>query len=127
MMRSMVDVPTCSSLLAEMDRTSLRMPVELVTIEFCDPGIDPLDLMLSQSANDLRIAGVWFDGSAMIANWYAGASNQAETARFRNGQQLMSTCGESTHPSMRIHGKTGYWDQPLPSAHKTCSKFRKPV
>lgn len=54
-------------------------------------GINPLDLMLSQSANDLRIAVYGSTDQVTIANWYAGAANQIETVQAGNGQQLMST------------------------------------
>jgi len=54
-------------------------------------GINPLDLILSQSANDLRIAVYGSTDRVTIANWYAGAANQIETVQAGNGQQLMST------------------------------------
>jgi Ca2+-binding RTX toxin-like protein len=54
-------------------------------------GINPLDIMLSQSANDLRIALYGSTDQVTIANWYGGATNQIETVQAGNGQQLMST------------------------------------
>ncbi len=54
-------------------------------------GINPLDIMLSQSANDLRIALYGSPDQVTIANWYGGATNQIETVQAGNGQQLMST------------------------------------
>jgi Ca2+-binding RTX toxin-like protein len=54
-------------------------------------GINPLDLMLSQSANDLRIAVYGSTDQVTITNWYAGSANQIETIQAGNGQQLMST------------------------------------
>jgi Ca2+-binding RTX toxin-like protein len=54
-------------------------------------GINPLDIMLSQSANDLRIALYGSTDQVTIANWYGGVTNQVETVQVANGQQLMST------------------------------------
>ena len=54
-------------------------------------GINPLDLMLSQNANDLRIAVYGSTDQMTISNWYAGAANQIETVQAGNGQQLMNT------------------------------------
>ncbi|MCS6291179.1 MAG: hypothetical protein H8K10_19725 [Nitrospira sp.] len=54
-------------------------------------GINPFDIMLSQSANDLRIALYGSTDQVTIANWYGGATNQIETVQAGNGQQLMST------------------------------------
>ena len=88
-------------------------------------GIDPLDLMLSQSANDLRIAVYGSTDQVTIANWYAGASNQVETVQVGNGQQLMST-----QVNQLIQAMAGFTQQTglLGSGHcsapdKTCSKF----
>lgn len=54
-------------------------------------GINPLDLMLSQSANDLRIGVYGSTDQVTIANWYGGAANQIETVQAGNGQQLLNT------------------------------------
>ncbi len=54
-------------------------------------GVNPLDIMLSQSASDLRIALYGSTDQVTIANWYGGATNQIETVQAGNGQQLMNT------------------------------------
>lgn len=56
-----------------------------------DSAINPLDIMLSQSASDLRIALYGSTDQVTIANWYGGATNQIETVQAGNGQQLMNT------------------------------------
>ncbi|HNL89096.1 MAG TPA: calcium-binding protein, partial [Nitrospira sp.] len=78
-------------------------------------GIDPLDLMLSQSANDLRIAVYGSTDQVTIANWYAGASNQVETVQVGNGQQLMSTQVNQLIQAMAgFTQQTGLsWDQAI--------------
>ena len=53
-------------------------------------GIDPLDLMLSRSADDLRIVLYGSTDQVTIANWYGGATNQIEAVQAGNGQQLMN-------------------------------------
>ncbi len=54
-------------------------------------GINPLDLILSRSANDLRIALYGSTDQMTIANWYGGATNQLETIKASNGLQLVNT------------------------------------
>jgi Ca2+-binding RTX toxin-like protein len=78
-------------------------------------GIDPLDLMLSQSANDLRIAVYGSTDQVTIANWYAGAANQVETVLAGNGQQLMSTQVNQLIQAMAgFTQQTGLsWDQAI--------------
>ncbi len=78
-------------------------------------GINSLDLMLSQSANDLRIAVYGSTDQVTIANWYAGAANQIETVQAGNGQQLLNT-----QVSQLIQAMAGFtqqtglsWDQAI--------------
>jgi Ca2+-binding RTX toxin-like protein len=78
-------------------------------------GINPLDLMLSQSANDLRIAVYGSADQVTIANWYGGATNQVETVQAGNGQQLLNT-----QVNQLIQAMTGFtqqtglsWDQAI--------------
>ncbi|MBX3340380.1 MAG: hypothetical protein KF711_02245 [Nitrospira sp.] len=78
-------------------------------------GINPLDLMLSQSANDLRIAVYGSTDQVTITNWYAGAANQIETVQAGNGQQLMSTQVNQLIQAMAgFTQQTGLsWDQAI--------------
>ena len=78
-------------------------------------GVNPLDLMLSQSANDLRIAVYGSTDQVTIANWYAGAANQIETVQAGNGQQLMSTQVNQLIQAMAgFTQQTGLsWDQAI--------------
>ncbi len=78
-------------------------------------GINPLDLMLSQSANDLRIAVYGSTDQVTISNWYAGAANQIETVQAGNGQQLMSTQVNQLIQAMAgFTQQTGLsWDQAI--------------
>jgi Ca2+-binding RTX toxin-like protein len=59
------------------------------TIAF-DSGINPLDLVISRQANDLRLA---IHGSAdqiTVKNWFVGTGNQTETIQAGNGQELLN-------------------------------------
>ena len=78
-------------------------------------GINPLDLMLSQSANDLRIAVYGSTDQVTINNWYAGATNQIETVQAGNGQQLMSAQVNQLIQAMAgFTQQTGLsWDQAI--------------
>jgi Ca2+-binding RTX toxin-like protein len=78
-------------------------------------GINPLDLMLSQSANDLRIAVYGSTDQVTIANWYGGAANQIETVQAGNGQQLLNTQVNQLIQAMAgFTQQTGLsWDQAI--------------
>ncbi|MCS6297679.1 MAG: hypothetical protein H8K09_15700 [Nitrospira sp.] len=78
-------------------------------------GINPLDIMLSQSANDLRIAVYGSTDQVTIANWYGGAGNQVETVQAGNGQQLMNTQVNQLIQAMAgFTQQTGLnWDQAI--------------
>ncbi len=78
-------------------------------------GISPLDLMLSQSANDLRIAVYGSADQVTIANWYGGATNQIETVQAGNGQQLLNTQVNQLIQAMAgFTQQTGLsWDQAI--------------
>ena len=53
--------------------------------------INPLDLVLSRQANDLRIALHGTSEQVTIQNWYTSpATNQVETVQAGNGQTLLS-------------------------------------
>jgi len=53
--------------------------------------INPLDLVISRQANDLRIAVYGSTDQVTIQNWFGGTDNQVETIQAGNGQTLLST------------------------------------
>ncbi len=53
--------------------------------------INPLDLILSRQANDLRVAVYGSSDQITIQNWYGGTNNQVETLQAGNGQTLLNT------------------------------------
>jgi len=56
-----------------------------------DAGINPLDLVISRQANDLRLAIHGSSDQITVQNWYVGTSNRIETIQAGNGQTLLST------------------------------------
>ncbi len=56
-----------------------------------DSGIDPLDLVISRQANDLRLAIHGSTDSVTIENWYTSSSNRTEMIQAGNGQTLLNT------------------------------------
>ncbi len=54
-------------------------------------GVNPLDLVLSRQANNLRIAVYGSTDQVTVQNWYGGTSHQVETIQAGNGQTLVST------------------------------------
>jgi Ca2+-binding RTX toxin-like protein len=80
-----------------------------------DSGIDPLDLVISRQANDLRLA---IHGSAdyvTVLNWYTSSSNRTETIQAGNGQTLLSTQVDQLIQAMAAFTQqTGLtWDQAI--------------
>jgi len=55
-----------------------------------DGGIDPLDLVISRQANDLRIAIHGTSDQITIQNWYTSSANRTETIQAGNGELLVS-------------------------------------
>jgi Ca2+-binding RTX toxin-like protein len=53
--------------------------------------IDPLDLVISRQANDLRLTIHGSSDQITVQNWYVGTSNRIETIQAGNGQTLLST------------------------------------
>jgi Ca2+-binding RTX toxin-like protein len=53
--------------------------------------INPLDVVLSRQANDLRLAIHGTSEQVLIENWYVNDANQVETVQAGNGEQLLST------------------------------------
>jgi Ca2+-binding RTX toxin-like protein len=56
-----------------------------------DAWINPLDLVISRQANDLRLAIHGSSDQITVQNWYVGTSNRIETIQAGNGQTLLST------------------------------------
>jgi Ca2+-binding RTX toxin-like protein len=80
-----------------------------------DGGINPLDLVISRQANDLRVA---IHGSAdqiTVQNWYTSSVNQTETIQAGNGQTLLSTQVDQLIQAMAgFTQQTGLtWDQAI--------------
>jgi Haemolysin-type calcium binding protein related domain len=78
-------------------------------------GINPLDLVISRQANDLRLA---IHGSAdqiTVQNWYTSSVNQTETIQAGNGQTLLSTQVDQLIQAMAsFTQQTGLsWDQAI--------------
>jgi len=55
-----------------------------------DAGIDPLDLVISRQANDLRLAIHGSSDQITVQNWYVGTVNRIETIQADNGEILPS-------------------------------------
>jgi Ca2+-binding RTX toxin-like protein len=56
-----------------------------------DGGINPLDLVISRQANDLRLAIHGSSDQITVQNWYTSSANRTETIQAGNGQTLLST------------------------------------
>ena len=76
-------------------------------------GINPLDLIISQQASDLRIAIEGTTDQITVQNWYDSAANRTETIQAGNGQVLLSTQVETLIQAMAAFTtNTGVtWDQ----------------
>jgi Ca2+-binding RTX toxin-like protein len=53
--------------------------------------INPLDLVVSRQANDLRVAIHGSSDQITVQNWYLGTNNQIETIQAGNGQMLLNS------------------------------------
>ena len=75
--------------------------------------INPLDLVLSRQANDLRLAIHGSTDQVTIQNWYSGTTNQTETIQAGNGQTLLNTQVDQLIQAMAgFTAQTGLtWDQ----------------
>jgi len=80
-----------------------------------DSGIDPLDLVISRQANDLRLAIHGSTDSVTIRNWYTGSSNRTEMIQAGNGQTLLNTQVNQLIQAMAAFTQqTGLtWDQAI--------------
>ena len=75
--------------------------------------INPLDLVISRQANDLRVAIHGSSDQITVQNWYLSANNRIETLQAGNGQTLLSTQVDQLIQAMAgFTQQTGLtWDQ----------------
>ncbi|MDF0665708.1 MAG: calcium-binding protein [Nitrospira sp.] len=80
-----------------------------------DTGIDPLDLVISRQANDLRLAIHGSTDMVTIQNWYTSTANRTETIQAGNGEILLSTQVDQLIQAMAgFTQQTGLpWDQAI--------------
>jgi Ca2+-binding RTX toxin-like protein len=80
-----------------------------------DSGINPLDLVISRQANDLRLAIHGSTDYVTVQNWYTSSSNRTETIQAGNGQTLLSTQVDQLIQAMASFSQqTGLtWDQAI--------------
>jgi Ca2+-binding RTX toxin-like protein len=77
--------------------------------------IDPLDLILSRQANDLRVAIHGTNDQVVIENWYLGEAHHVETIQVGSGQALLNTqVDQLIHAMAAFTEQTGVtWDQAI--------------
>lgn len=56
-----------------------------------DAGIDPLDVILQRSGDDLRLSLYGTNDLFTVSNWYGGAANQIETIQAGSGEHLLNS------------------------------------
>ncbi len=80
-----------------------------------DAGVNPLDLVLSRQANDLRLTIHGSSDQITVQNWYVGTTNRTETIQAGSGQTLLSTQVDQLIQAMAgFTGQTGLtWDQAI--------------
>ena len=80
-----------------------------------DAGINPLDLVISRQANDLRLTIHGSSDRITVQNWYVGTTNRTETIQAGNGQTLLSTQVDQLIQAMAgFTQQTGLtWDQAI--------------
>jgi Ca2+-binding RTX toxin-like protein len=78
-----------------------------------DAGINPLDLVISRQANDLRLTIHGSSDRITVQNWYVGTTNRIETIQAGNSQRLLSTQVDQLIQAMAgFTTQTGLtWDQ----------------
>jgi Ca2+-binding RTX toxin-like protein len=78
-----------------------------------DAGINPLDLVISRQANNLRIAIHGSPDQITVQNWYTSSVNRIETIYAGNSQTLLSTQVDQLIQAMAsFTQQTGLtWDQ----------------
>ncbi len=77
--------------------------------------INPLDLVISRQANNLRLAIHGSSDEITVQNWYTSSSNRIETIQAGNGQTLLSTQVDQLIQAMAgFTQQTGLtWDQAI--------------
>jgi Ca2+-binding RTX toxin-like protein len=77
--------------------------------------INPLDLVISRQANDLRLAIHGSSDQITVQNWYTSSANRIETIQAGNGQTLLSTQVDQLIQAMAgFTAQTGLtWDQAI--------------
>ena len=77
--------------------------------------VDPLDLVISRQANDLRIAIHGTSDQLMIQDWYTSSVNQMETIQAGNGQELANTKVDQLLQAMAAFTQQSgmTWDQAI--------------
>ena len=80
-----------------------------------DAGINPLDLVLSRQANDLRVAIHGSPDQITVQNWYGNTANRIETIQAGNGDTLLNTQVDQLIQAMAgFTAQTGLtWDQAI--------------
>jgi Ca2+-binding RTX toxin-like protein len=80
-----------------------------------DAGINPLDLVISRRANDLRLTIHGSSDRITVQNWYTSSVNRTETIQAGNGQTLLSTQVDQLIQAMAsFTQQTGLtWDQAI--------------
>jgi len=80
-----------------------------------DATINPLDLVISRQANDLRLTIHGSSDQITVQNWYVGTRDQIETIQAGNGQILLSTQVDQLIQAMAgFTQQTGLtWDQAI--------------
>ncbi len=77
--------------------------------------INPVDLVISRQANDLRLTIHGSSDQITVQNWYVGTNNRVETIQAGNGQTLLSTQVDQLIQAMAgFTAQTGLtWDQAI--------------
>ena len=77
--------------------------------------INPLDLVISRQANDLRLTIHGTADSMVIQNWYISASNQVEDVQAGNGQHLLNSQVDQLIQAMASFSQQSglTWDQAI--------------
>ena len=80
-----------------------------------DAGINPLDLVISRQANNLRLSIHGSTDHVTIQNWYTSSANRTETIQAGNGQTMLSTQVDQLIQAMAgFTAQTGLtWDQAI--------------
>jgi Ca2+-binding RTX toxin-like protein len=77
--------------------------------------INPLDLVVSRQANDLRLAIHGTSEQVVIENWYVGDAHQVENVQAGNGQTLLNTQVDQLIQAMAAFSQQSglTWDQAI--------------